>query len=103
MSPASGSQVSVRILDRDYQVACPPEERDSLIKAADYLNRRMLEIRDSGRVVGVDRIAVMVALNLAHQFLEADSGKDALAGEAAHRVERLRLALLEATGNDVAA
>lgn len=103
MSPAGGSQVSVRILDRDYQVACPPEERDSLIKAADYLNRRMIEIRDSGRVVGADRIAVMAALNLAHQFLEADSGREAVAGEAAHRLERMRLTLLEATGDDAAA
>lgn len=103
MSSPAGSQVTVRILDRDYQVGCPPEERESLIKAADYLNQRMEEIRDSGRVVGMDRIAVMVALNLAHQYLEAEGGREAVAAQAAHRLERLRLTLLEAVGDDGAA
>lgn len=90
------AQVSVRILERDYQVACPPEERDSLLKAAELLGRRMTEVRDSGRVVGMDRIAVMVALNLAHQYLEAEGRREALTDEASKRLARLRLTLLEA-------
>ncbi len=92
----TNTQVSVRILDRDYQIACPPEERESLIKAADYLSQRMAEVRDSGRVVGMDRIAVMVALNLAHQYLGADQERQSAVETATHRLERLRLSLLAA-------
>jgi len=93
---SDGSQVTVRILDRDYHVACPPEERESLLKAADYLSRQMADVRDSGRVVGIDRIAVMVALNLAHEFLQADGDRTVVAGETARRLERMRLMLSQA-------
>lgn len=96
------TQVSVRILDRDYQIACPPEEREALIRAADYLSQRMAEVRDSGRVVGMDRIAVMVALNLAHQYLGAEEGGRSVAEATTHRLEKLRLSLLAANGEDKA-
>ncbi|MEM7001925.1 MAG: cell division protein ZapA [Pseudomonadota bacterium] len=61
--------VTVRILDKEYQVACPPEHEDSLTQAARHLHDRMAEIRNSGKVVGLDRIAVMAALNIAHDYL----------------------------------
>lgn len=64
------SRVSVRILEKEYQVACLPEERSDLLDSAEYLNARMREIRDSGNIVGLDRIAVMAALNLAHELLK---------------------------------
>ena len=67
------AQVSVRILDKEYQVACPPEERTDLLDSAEVLNAMMLEIRDSGRVVGLDRIAVMAALNMANDLLHAQA------------------------------
>ena len=51
--------VSVRILDKEYQVACPASERTDLLDSAEILNEKMREIRDSGRIVGLDRIAVM--------------------------------------------
>ncbi len=63
------AQVSVRILDKEYQVACPASERTDLLDSAEVLNAKMLEIRDSGRVVGLDRIAVMAALNISHELL----------------------------------
>ena len=63
-------RVTVRLLDKEYQVACPEDEREALIESADMLNRKMKEIRDSGKVVGVDRIAVMAALNLCHEMLQ---------------------------------
>ncbi len=63
--------VSVHILGKDYQVACPDEERDSLIRAAAELDHRMKTIRQSGTVIGVERIAVMAALNLAHELNSA--------------------------------
>ena len=94
----ANAQVTVRILDRDYHVACPPDERESLLKAADLLSQEMSEVRDSGRVVGMDRIAVMVALNLAHQFLQAESERDATVSESLSRIQRLRLTLAQADG-----
>jgi cell division protein ZapA len=66
-------RVTVRLLDKEYQVACPEDEREALIESADLLNRKMKEIRDSGKVVGVDRIAVMAALNLCHEMLQGKS------------------------------
>lgn len=66
---SSNNTVTVRILDKEYQVACPPEHEASLTEAARHLDDRMAEIRASGRVVGLDRIAVMAALNLAHDYL----------------------------------
>lgn len=94
----SNTQVTVRILDRDYHVACPPEERESLHRAADLLSQQMAEVRDSGRVVGMDRIAVMVALNLAHQYLEAENGGSRAVGDALERVRSMRLRLAGVDG-----
>ncbi len=62
--------LSVHILGKDYQVACPEEERDALLRAASDLDRRMREIRHSGNVIGVERIAVMAALNLSNEVLQ---------------------------------
>jgi cell division protein ZapA len=67
------AQVSVRILDKEYQVACPASERTDLLDSAEILNAKMLEIRDSGRVVGLDRIAVMAALNMANDLIHAQA------------------------------
>jgi len=61
--------VRVNILGKEYQIACPPEERADLFASASLLDERMRTVRDAGRVVGADRIAVMVALNLAHEML----------------------------------
>lgn len=68
------ARVSIRILEKEYQVACPIEERTDLLDAAEYLNGKMREIRDSGSVVGLDRIAVMAALNLANELLKYKRG-----------------------------
>jgi cell division protein ZapA len=77
------SQVNVKILEREYQFSCPEEERNELLKSAEYLNARMRQIRDSGKVVGLDRIAVMAALNLANEMLrlrDKDQSTDATVG-----------------------
>ena len=63
------AQVSVRILEKEYQFACPASERNDLLNSAEFLNAKMRQIRDSGKVVGLDRIAVMAALNLANDLL----------------------------------
>lgn len=62
---------SVHILGKDYQVACPLDERDALLRAAAELDKRMRSIRQSGSVIGVERIAVMAALNLSNEVLQA--------------------------------
>lgn len=62
--------VTVRILEKEFCVACPAEERDSLLASARYLDGKMRQIRDSRKVVGMDRIAVICALNLAHELLQ---------------------------------
>lgn len=83
-------QVTIRILDKDYQVACPEEERQALLDAARNLHARMKEIRDGGKVVGVDRIAVMAALNMSHELLEANAGRGAGAGRLHARIQSLQ-------------
>lgn len=72
MDPKTAA-TSVQLLDKEYLVACPEDERDGLLRSARYLNIRMKEIRDSGKVIGMDRIAVMAALNIAHDLLEQQS------------------------------
>src|SRR3569833_14767 len=62
--------VAVRILDKEYQFTCLDSERYALLDSAKYLNDQMKQIRDRGKVTGTDRIAVMAALNMAHDLLE---------------------------------
>ena len=62
--------VSVNILGKDYRIACSAEHKESLEGSAGLLNEKMLEIKASGKVIGSDRIAVMAALNLAHDLLQ---------------------------------
>jgi len=63
------SPISVNILGKEYQVACPEEEKDALIASAQLLHNNMEDIRATGKIVGLDRIAVMAALNLAHDLI----------------------------------
>jgi cell division protein ZapA len=67
----SNETVFVKILDKEYQVACPREERQALVQSAQLLDERMKTIRGTGAVIGLERIAVMAALNLSHELLEA--------------------------------
>lgn len=63
--------VSFYILDKQYQASCSDDEKDALLASAHYLDKQMREIRDAGKVVGVERIAVMAALNIAHELLQS--------------------------------
>ena len=81
------AQVSVRILDKEYQVACPASERTDLLDSAEILNAKMREIRDSGRVVGLDRIAVMAALNMANDLLHAQARDRLFEGDISDRLK----------------
>ncbi len=83
------AHVSVRILEKEYQVSCPASERTDLLDSAELLNSKMKEIRDSGKVVGTDRIAVMAALNMANELIKARTRDDALEGNVAGRLRAL--------------
>lgn len=83
------AHVSVRILEKEYQVSCPAHERADLLDSAEYLNARMREIRDSGKVVGLDRIAVMAALNMANELLHARARDRDLEGNYGKRLRSL--------------
>ncbi len=63
--------LDVAIMGREFRVACPENEKQSLQEAAAYLDRKMREIRESGKVIGVERIAIMAALNITHDYLAA--------------------------------
>jgi cell division protein ZapA len=62
--------VAVKILDKEFRVACKEGEEEALLAAATLLNDRMLEVKSSGKVIGADQIAVMAALNLTHELLQ---------------------------------
>lgn len=61
--------VVIHILGKEFMVACPDDERDSLIAAAAYLDRKLREVQTSGKVIGTERAAIMAALNISHELL----------------------------------
>ena len=93
MSPTPKEQeplsVTVRIMGKEYAVACPAEEHEALVKSADYLTERMSTIRKRGKALGAERIAVMAALNIARELL-AVRGVDGVAPVNPEAVARLR-------------
>lgn len=70
----SAKSVDVEIMGREFTIACSEEERQDLLDAVNYLEKKMHDIRDAGKVVGLDRIAIMAALNLSHEVLNTSSG-----------------------------
>ncbi len=95
----SNAQVSVRILDKEYQVACPASERTDLLDSAEVLNARMREIRDGGRIVGLDRIAVMAALNMANDLLHAQARDRTIEGDISNRLKLISDRVENVLGN----
>ena len=90
MTHQDQARVSVRIMEKEFVVACPYDERSALLDAAEFLNARMRDIREAGKVVGLDRIAVMAALNLAHEFLKGKDRESKLDTGVGQRVRALR-------------
>lgn len=68
---ANNVSLDVAIMGREFRVACPEEEREGLLQAVAYLDRKMREIRDSGKVIGLERIAIMAAINITHDYLSS--------------------------------
>ncbi|NOQ88308.1 MAG: cell division protein ZapA [Gammaproteobacteria bacterium] len=65
--------LTIKIMDKEYRIACPEEEKDNLRASADLLNDKLNEIKQSGSVIGTERIAIMAALNLSHDILHNQS------------------------------
>lgn len=82
-------RVYVRILDKEFQVACKTEEKDALLAAADELDERMRKVRNSGSIIGIDRIAVMVALNLCHELQQCRSQQPSSSAPSSETLTRL--------------
>jgi cell division protein ZapA len=66
--------LQINVMGREFRVACPENEQKGLLEAVDYLNKKMLEIRENGKVIGLERIAIMAALNIAHELLSTRVG-----------------------------
>jgi cell division protein ZapA len=84
--PESAKTIEVNILGRSYRVSCEDGEREALMKAVAYLDGKMGEIKQSGKVSGTDRIAVMAALNIAHELLSTKLGTGFDLGDAKRRI-----------------
>ena len=96
---SKNAQVSIRILEKEYQVACPAAEKSDLMAAAELLNRNMQDIRDRSKIVGLDRVAVMAALNLANEVIKFRDRDESLSSSFGSRIESLRDKLDTALGN----
>ena len=93
MSSEAGA-IKIHILDKEYLVACPEEEKDALLASARLLSDKMREIRASGKVVGMDRIAVMAGLNIAHEAIESGASVE-VSGNVAGRLDKLNAQIEE--------
>ena len=82
------SATLVQILDKEYQVACPEGERAALSRAAAELDQRMREIRSSGAIIGLERIAVMAALNLYHELQQKKENQNSQDTEVLERIAK---------------
>lgn len=87
------SAIDVNIMGREFRISCTEEERDDLLQAVDYLDGKMREIRDAGKVVGVDRIAIMAALNIAHELLLTRVGGGVDLGSVRRRIMSMQASI----------
>jgi cell division protein ZapA len=90
MSQDAADPVSVHILGKEYLIACPPAERDDLQKAAALLGSRLKEIRESGKVIGTDRLLIMTALNMANDLQKLQARDETRGTELGARVKQMR-------------
>lgn len=98
MNETSSNVVTIHILEKEYVVSCPNQERDALLTSAKYLDERMKEARESGKVLGTERMAVMTALNIVHEFLVQQQEKEAAQRDVDVRIRALKDRLDTALG-----
>jgi len=93
MSSEKSNTLDVTILDREFRVACPKEERAELLDAVAYLDKNMREIRDAGKITSIERIAIMAALNIAHELLTMRLGNGFDMSDFKRRMESMQAAI----------
>lgn len=82
--------MDIKIMGREFRVTSTDEDKPGLLRAVDYLDNKMREIRDNGKVVGVERIAIMAALNIAHELLTLQSSGGVDLSETKRRMSAMR-------------
>ena len=85
--------LDVNILDREFRIACPKDEQEALLAAVAYLDKKMREIRDIGKVVTVERIAIMAALNITHELLTTRLGNGMDVGDLKRKIAAMESAI----------
>jgi len=93
---ADGSSVEISILDRKLRIACAEGEQQDLLRAVHYVDMKMREIRDHGKVIGGERIAILAALNIAHELLSASLASGFDSGELKRRMQSMAAVIDEA-------
>ena len=88
--------LEIKILDRELRIACPEEERSELLDAVAYLDKRMREIRDTGKIVSIERIALMAALNITHELLTTKVGRGVDLSDFKRRMDSMQAAIDQA-------
>jgi cell division protein ZapA len=88
--------VKIMILDKEYRVSCPDDEKEALEASVKHLSEKMSEIRSGGKVVGIDRIAVMAGLNLAHEAIQSGTAKSSTENSTGARLRELNTRIEDA-------
>ena len=88
--------LEIKILDRELRIACPEDERGELLDAVAFLDKRMREIRDAGKIASVERIALMAALNITHELLGMKVGRGIDLSDFKRRMDSMRTAIDQA-------
>lgn len=96
MSAKKENALDVLILDREFRVACPDDEKTELLEAVTYLDKKMREIRDAGKIASTERIAIMAALNIAHELLTTKLGGGFDMGDYKRRMQSMQTTIDEA-------
>ena len=99
---AEKGALTISLLGREFRVGCPEGEEKQLLASVDYLNRKLKEVRDTGKVVGNERIAIMAALNIAHESL-SNNGKTSATAVDGGAIRRRILAMQETLDSALAA
>jgi cell division protein ZapA len=92
----SKKTLEIKILDRELRIACPEEQRSELLDAVAYLDKRMREIRDAGKIASVERIALMAALNITHELLTTKVGRGVDLNDFKRRMDAMQTAIDQA-------
>jgi len=96
MNAKKSNALDVQILDREFRVACPDDEKAELLESVSYLDKKMREIRDIGKIASTERIAIMAALNIAHELLTTKLGGGFDMGDYKRRMESMQATIDEA-------